>query len=257
MSEWLKIGDVLDVLRRYSRPIRFLALLVLFLLLFLFAHESFHWPGSWPTRDWGLNLLITAVLTLVVFCLVLTDPEDKASLDRLPETKPVLEESLKYFRLERPLERGRKDLIREFERRIRDRELVLLPQDLSKCAASPWEFDRIVHHLLVRYQANSDIEVRMGHVQGEKLLLDLKNWKGSLAPIHYAVEAVFDSSENREPPVLAKANLGLITEIHEKLNNWKTRLLRLAGLEIRGNKIIKNCQALMRSLPPTISCKAG
>jgi hypothetical protein len=245
MSEAPKVGDLLDVLRRYSRPVRLLVLLLLFPLLLLALRESYHWPNSWPTHALWLNLLIGIGVALVTFGLVLIDPEEKASLDQLPETKPVMQESLKYFKLEKQLAAGRKDLIREVENPIRSGKLMLSDDEMSTLAAGPWEFDRIVHHLLMRYQTKPSIEERLRHVNQEKMILDTTGWKGSLASMHYSIEAVFDSTEDSKPPALSSPQLHLVREILNKLNNWKARLRRLLNLDVRGNKIIMNCQAIL------------
>lgn len=241
-------GDLLDVLRRYSRPVRTLVLCMILPLLLLAGYETYHWPASWPTPAMWLNLLIAGGVVLAIYGLVLIDPDQKASLDKLPEVKPIMEDSLKYFKLERQLSAGRKNLILKVREQIKAKvnPLLLSDEDLGKCVSGPWEFDRIVHHLWARYKTKFSFSERMGHVKDEKLILDTTSWEGSLAPLHHAIEAVFDSNEDTQPPSLSEPEFQLINEILSKLNGWKTRLRRRLHLDIRGDGIIKNCQAILR-----------
>jgi len=241
----LKYGEVLDTLRHYSRPVRILVLCVFLILLLLTGHERYNWPAGWPTQAMWLNLLIALGLILVISCLVLTDLDQKPSLNMLPEVKPITGHSLKYFKLERRLGAGRKDMIREVESQIRAKGFSLSNEEMQRCAGGPWEFDRIVYHLIVRYQTDLDYAERMRGVRSEMLILNTTGWEGSLAPLHYAIEAVFDWSEDRQPPKLTEPDYRLITEILRKLNGWKTRLRRLVHLDTRGDKIINNCQVIL------------
>jgi len=241
----LKPSELLDLLGRFSRPVRVVVVCIILALLLLAGYKSYHWPASWPTAAMWLNLLIAAGLSLVIFGLVLINPDQKTSLNMLPEDKPIMDDSLKYFKLERQLSAGRKDLIRKVESQIGAGQLTLSDEDIRKCASGPWEFDRIVHHLWVRHQIKTSPSERITHVRNEKLILDRASWEGSLAPLHYAIEAVFDSTKDSKPPSLSEPESQVMKEILSKLNGWKTKLRRLIHLDIRGEEIIKNCQAIL------------
>ena len=244
MSDFLKPGDLLDVLRRYSRPVRILLLCLIIPSLLLAGYEIYHWPARWPTPAIWLNLSLGVVLILVILVLFLIDPDQKASLDKLPEVKPIMDDSLKYFKFEKRLSEGRKDLIRSVESHIKAGQITLSNEDMGKCAGGAWEFDRIVHHLLVRYKIKPSYAERMEHVNNEKLILDRASWKASYAPLHYAVEAVFDYAKDSQPPALSEPEYLVIDDILGKLNGWGTRQRRRFHLDISGEGIIRNCQAI-------------
>jgi len=170
----------------------------------------------------------------VILVLFLIDPDQKASLDKLVEVKPIMDDSLTYFKSDRRLSEGRKNLIRSVENQIKAGQLTLSNQDIRKCAGGPWEFDRIVHHLQVRYKTKPSYAEPMGHVNNEKLILDRASWRGSYAPLHYAVEAVFDYAKDSQPPTLSEPEYLVIDDILGKLNGWGTRLRRLVQLDISG-----------------------
>ena len=108
------VAGLLDLLGRYSRRDRLLVLFVVIPCALLGAHV-YAWPGHWPTKTYWYNITLAAGIFLVILYLVLVKPDPQESVDELPEISPVMERSLKYFKLPKEMRRGRKQLIQEID----------------------------------------------------------------------------------------------------------------------------------------------
>ena len=239
------VAGLLDLLGRYSRRDRLLVLLVVIPCVLVGAHV-YAWPGHWPTKVYWYNIVLAAVIIIVILYLVLIKPDPQESVDELPETAPVMDGSLKYFKLPRELRRVRKQLIQEIDFGKTGQNALSLSDDQQlKCAISRWEYDRIALYLFERYTARPEIEKRMKRVEKEAQILDTWGWRSSRVPLHYALESVQALFVEGRPPSLTGPQAELIGEIRDRFNHWRARVRRRLHREVEGKRIITMCEVIL------------
>jgi len=242
----------IEVLRRFPLAIRIVALICLLVPSVIFLYAHFNWP-YWPVHNslW-LNVigLVFSVLALVI--LVSYSPRPRVSVAELPETKPVFAESLKYFKEGPELEGRRAQLVKgmqaDYETSASPNRYELSPEQMKACITSDWEFDRIAGYLFERYKSKPAGDERIKRVRHEVRLLATRSWKGTLVPLHYAVESVFPGllDADGSVPQISEEQLEPFRDILKGLNTVTARLLApFTGL--RGRKIIGNCRMLLDS----------
>lgn len=252
MGEPSKIADeILSVVRSFPRTLRITLLILLLVPAGIFLHGNYNWPYDGLVRGslW-MNCVGSAFLVTVLLILFWYTPRAAMSVADLPESKPVFAESLKYFK-EGPERKGaRGELLKavqnKFEIAKGPNPYELPNEQMQACMVSPWDLDRIVIYLFERYKAKPALEERIKRVNHEMRLLQTREWKGSLIPLHYAVESVYPGSF--EGGMVTKFSDEELEPFREILRRLYTPIARLLGLftEIRGKGIIKNCQKLLK-----------
>ncbi|HMG35437.1 MAG TPA: hypothetical protein VKM94_15980 [Blastocatellia bacterium] len=162
---------------------------------------------------------------------------------RKPTTPPVFEESQRFVDppvfeesqrfVELPTFSQKKEiLIHPFEARIASGTLELNEEQMHKCAASPWDFDRIVLYLQEEKSARRSFNERLQHVTQEWEKLRASEGKRSLIPLHYAIRSILRFLQTAQPPQEAQAIISFFREVSEYL---KARPEIDQGGEVKGN----------------------
>lgn len=107
----------------------------------------------------------------------------------VPYGSPVLDQSRVFIRLN-SFEEKKTTLIHPTERSIRQGKLKLSAHEIERCAASPWDFDRIVYYLHQEQWLPSDPGQLLDSVQQELEKLEAKKGEESLMPLHYSVRTL-------------------------------------------------------------------
>jgi exonuclease VII small subunit len=261
MSEPSKMVDGgVTFLRTFPPALRILVFILLLFPLALILNGRYNWP-HWPVHGslW-LNIIGFAFLAIAFAVLLWYTPHPAMSVAELPEKKPILEPSLKYFKTGPELKGPRRQLLKimqnAYVQGIVPNEYELSAEEMQACSQSEWEFDRIASYLFERYKQPLTQDQRINRVGHEVRLLNAGNWTGSLVPLHYAVESVHAvSSQNNSQ--IDKPQREIFEEILNRLDSWTARLSRVYKDGKRGEKIVKHCREILeaRSAAATISTK--
>lgn len=191
-SKWL--NPFKETLEGFSRPVRFGLSVVVILTLIIVTI----WGPLWPTeRRWLNEVLAVALSVLWLATLIDYVPTLPA---KEPDEEPVVCRSIKYLALGGRMTPQKKLLIRRYQNDlIPNGKFHLSGQEMKECAASPWEFDRIVLYLFEQFSSKPHACERTKHLCDEKELLDRDNWRHSLAPLHYSVRSVRTALEEAKP----------------------------------------------------------
>ena len=160
-----------------------------------------------------------------------------------PNCAPVLEaESRRYAKTAsfdakktiviHPAERA---LQREFERQ----ELRLSAEELGRCSASLWEFDRIYYYLVQERTPGASIETLADSVDQEVERVRALDGGSSLIPLHYAIRAL--KRQLREQ-VVERTSPGTVTRVRQQLSRITT-LVGVLGLD-KGRQVRDNIDEL-------------
>ena len=148
-----------------------------------------------------------------------------------PTTPPVLPESKQFAELPSFSEK-KEMLIHPFEARLDSGEPGLSDEQLHRCVASPWDFDRIVAYLQEERSTLPSFRERLSHVKKEWEKLRASEGRRSLIPLHYAVRSILTFLQNTKPSREAQASLPLFDEISTYL---KARPEIDQGGEVKSN----------------------
>jgi hypothetical protein len=166
----------------------------------------------------------------------------------MPTSDPVICRSIAYLSQGEKLNKNKKQLIRHYQDNfIKTGEFSLSQDQMLKCAGSEWEFDRILLYLFEEMKNTAQIPARLEHIAAEKESLDAANWKGSLAPLHYAVRSVAKAiSKNKAPKVYCSSeHLEVVREVRDRLDTPWAHLARFLKQEYRGKRIYENCDYIL------------
>ena len=164
-----------------------------------------------------------------------------------PNCAPVLEaESRRYAKTAsfdakktiviHPAERA---LQREFERH----EPRLSAEELGRCSASLWEFDRIYYYLVQERTPLASIETLADSVDQELERVRALDGGSSLIPLHYAIRAL--KRQLREQ-VVERTSPGTVTRVRQQLSRI-TSLVGVLGLD-KGRQVRDNIDELQALL---------
>jgi len=157
-----------------------------------------------------------------------------------PPAPPVFEEARQFAKL--LFFKDQKDfIIHPMENRIASGAIHLTDYQLTQCAMSPWDFDRVVLYLHEQYSSTPDFATRMHHVHQELEKVRAANDARSLIPLHYAVRSALKFIENR---------FHLSQEIKASLNDFKEILDYLEARPDldKGNQIKDNVHKIIKLL---------
>lgn len=243
------LNQALGFLRGLPPWVRIIVLSLCLVPLAIYLHGHYNWPQDGLIKNslW-LNSIGSAFVVGVLFVLTLYPRRREVLVADLPAKMPVFEESLEYFKTGPELE-GRhrvllKDLQNAYETSSIDRRYQLSQDEISACARSEWEFDRVAFYLFHRYREKPGLDERIARVKHEIRLLEPR-WSGSLVPLHYAVESVYAgllekaaalSDEQREP----------FERIVKKFHSRSARFRAVLTRQLRGERIIKNCRSILQ-----------
>lgn len=158
-----------------------------------------------------------------------------------PPSPPVFEESRQFAKL--LLFKDKKDLIiHPMENRIASRAIRLTNHQLTQCAMSPWDFDRVTLYLHEQYSSTRDFGTRMHRIHQELEKVKAANDARSLIPLHYAVRSTLKFIENRRP--LSQEIKASLVDFKEMVEYLEARPDLDKGNQIKDNfhKIIKLLQ---------------
>jgi hypothetical protein len=145
--------------------------------------------------------------------------------------KSVFEQATHFSGLTSITEKKR--LIHDIEYKINENQFDLSDDEMTRCARSVLELERIGLYIYEEHKSTSNIMIRILHVRHEFELVRTSTETKSLIPLHYAVRSILKSSQrNLDYKAALIENINLFEELLEFL---KVRTDVDKGGEIKGN----------------------
>jgi hypothetical protein len=160
-----------------------------------------------------------------------------------PNCAPVLEaESRRYAKMSSF--DAKKTIVihpaeRELQSELESKESRLSAEELSRCAASLWEFDRIYYYLVQERTPSASLESLAGSVDHEVEKVRALDGGASLIPLHYAIRAL--KRQLREQAA-ARESRELVTRVRKQLSRIAA-LIDMLGLD-KGRQVTDSIDEL-------------
>jgi hypothetical protein len=186
------------------------------------------------SSDFRIIVIVIAALSFIV--IVGYYLRDGLTPTTAKEQEPIIsrifDESKTFLNLS-TFSQKKEFLIHPFQARIESGTLVLTEEQQRGCAASPWDFDRVVLYLFEEHSKSTKFNERFQHVIQEWEKLRASEGRRSLIPLHYAIRTTLRFVEQlKEPSKETQPSLPLFHEILEYL---KARPEIDQGSEVKTN----------------------
>ena len=170
-----------------------------------------------------------------------------------PNCAPVLEEQSRRYAKITSFEAKKTMLLHPAERAIQQEDdgkgkPRLTPDDLSACAASLWEFDRIYFYMVQENSSAPRVDQLIASLDQEFENIRAVDGGTSLIPLHYVIRAL---KKSLAQPAVAAGFSECIPRIHQTLNNV-CKVLDDLGLD-KGRQVRENIEALVEMVSGTIT----